>query len=1114
MPNRNVIITINYTPIKYYIKNIINGDGSIAIRNALQSEITEACYGDQIFVYHTAQNSTYLKELYYLDEQAQKTNLPIAENFSSFTMPNKNITIHAIFEVPNLSNFYVSKDYGNRTFILKSYSGNEANIIIPQYYVEKGISYRFAGLGDFCFYNTPTLESINVEFIDENKNGITVGENAFGRCFNLKKLEIGNIVSIAKDAFQDCYNLFNLDLSNCKVVGKSSLSNCKKIVNADLSSCIELEEQAFDSCQNLTNVLLSGEIKIIKSRTFIDCKNLKSINLENVASIGQYAFWGCESLQSIDISNCSTFEGDNNTFNNFYGCSSLIEVLNPKKLKVIPKDAFGNCKNLKLFDFSYCDTICAFAFYNCAFEIVDLSNVKKVEENAFIGCEKLEDCILGNNENLINGNSFGASYIRYIYIDKDYDGPFGQFITDKYTYVYDDVKNPNFKIYCTLPLNLITFQFDDGRIIDKSYYKGGSDVVVPTTFSDETYNYTFTNWKRYGYNDVLNPEDFKNIWADRIFVANDYSTTYVEYIIKFYYGYDYDSSGIIGDEGDIFKQITGQHYNQQIELPTPNPTRPSDIQHDFNFHTWQHNGEDVSNLVCTGDMAIVATYNATIRKYLISWYDATGNLIYSENLEYGTMPTFNSDDYSLPTKESEDSNYFTYVCTGWTPNLNNVECEAHYYPIFSKHYYEYSIEYYYGYDFDGSQQIGDAGDLITTKTYHYYDSIEGFKFSHTYSDFRNLYTFSQWDKILVGENVNDIFNQFSNYVLKVNALYDTEIIYYKISWVDGNGNEIYNEFYTYQETPTYNEELYGIPTKLQDNYYTYTFAYWDKQIEPVTKDEVYTATFNSIIRLYNITWIDGNDNVIYVDKLPYDSVITYNINKYGIPTKSKTEFYKYVFDKWENYEVGQKVTGDQTFYSTYLLYNTIKIVNENLQLIDVSNLPTINNAVVDISDLQDNSSLEIKFSNSTLIFDNNAMKFFKDSHKKCAEIIVNLNYDNTENKKFKQEFSFTISIILDNESINNLNGDYSVIINCQTKDSYGLWQNLDGEYQEVAHESVGDSLKFTTNKTGEFICGVKISKSNIGRNILIVVFAVLAIATISITITLVIKKKKFTNNNK
>ena len=91
------------------------------------------------------------------------------------------------------------------------------------------------------------------------------------------------------------------------------------------------------------------------------------------------------------------------------------------------------------------------------------------------------------------------------------------------------------------------------------------------------------------------------------------------------------------------------------------------------------------------------------------------------------------------------------------------------------------------------------------------------------------------------------------------------------------------------------------PVKSMDQRYVYQFTGWNLPI--VTKNAIYTATFQPILRYYQVT-LDGNGGLfelgetILIKTMTFDKMMS--IDNQGVvpPSKAKDNHYEYVFSEW------------------------------------------------------------------------------------------------------------------------------------------------------------------------------------------------------------------------
>lgn len=161
----------------------------------------------------------------------------------------------------------------------------------------------------------------------------TIGENAFGLCYNLKSVTIPNSVTcINGDAFTHC-------------TGLTSVTIPTKVTY--------IGHYAFFGCTSLTSLAIPGSVTFIGNEAFRCCSNLTSI----IVAEGNKVFDSRNNCNAIiETSTHTLIVGSNNTiipngvkcigFGAFDGCSGLTSVTLPGSVRSFESDAFDNCSNL------------------------------------------------------------------------------------------------------------------------------------------------------------------------------------------------------------------------------------------------------------------------------------------------------------------------------------------------------------------------------------------------------------------------------------------------------------------------------------------------------------------------------------------------------------------------------------------------------------------------------------------------------------------------------------------------------------------------------------------------------------------------------------------------
>ena len=115
---------------------------------------------------------------------------------------------------------------------------------------------------------------------------------------------------------------------------------------------------------------------------------------------------------------------------------------------------------------------------------------------------------------------------------------------------------------------------------------------------------------------------------------------------------------------------------------------------------------------------------------------------------------------------------------------------------------------------------------------------------------------------------------------------------FTITWQNENGEilEVDNNVH-YGNIPSYNGET---PTKEETEEFTYTFNSWSPKITTATGNTTYVATYTSQKRVYTITWLNYNNELIDTTEVEY-GVIPTHIE----PEREATAQYTYTFKSWE-----------------------------------------------------------------------------------------------------------------------------------------------------------------------------------------------------------------------
>lgn len=156
---------------------------------------------------------------------------------------------------------------------------------------------------------TSSLTIVNIPSVT------TIAKRAFNMNANLTTLNVGQLTFVGEEAFAGCKLLSNIDLSTVTEIASYAFEECESLTSIDLSSIKTLGEGAFYNATGIVSVnnLEKSELTSIPDRAF-NCysedgtasMSIENINLSNITSIGEYAFYGNGSLRNVNLSNVET----------------------------------------------------------------------------------------------------------------------------------------------------------------------------------------------------------------------------------------------------------------------------------------------------------------------------------------------------------------------------------------------------------------------------------------------------------------------------------------------------------------------------------------------------------------------------------------------------------------------------------------------------------------------------------------------------------------------------------------------------------------------------------------------------------------------------------------
>lgn len=212
------------------------------------------------------------------------------------------------------------------------------------------------GDGELSVEEAGKVTDVNNVFT-ENKEIVTFGEFKY----------FTGIEDLAERAFLECSNLVSIELpASITYIGKNAFRFCYVLALQNLPDGIQrIGDGAFKYCYELRITELPSQLDSIDRSVFLECHNIRLKKLPaNIKSIGVGSFENCTSLEISEIPDAVRKIGETA----FSGCVGIKSLVLPKELTKIPSKAFSNC-HFK--------------------EITIQENVKLIESDAFVGCDRL-----------------------------------------------------------------------------------------------------------------------------------------------------------------------------------------------------------------------------------------------------------------------------------------------------------------------------------------------------------------------------------------------------------------------------------------------------------------------------------------------------------------------------------------------------------------------------------------------------------------------------------------------------------------------------------------------------------------------------------------------------
>lgn len=291
--------------------------------------------------------------------------------------------------------------------------------------------------------------------------------------------------------------------------------------------------------------------------------------------------------------------------------------------------------------------------------------------------------------------------------------------------------------------------------------------------------------------------------------------------------------------GEVMLQSGFYNHGAPVALPTA-PTKDADNYYTYAFAGWDTNNDgkvDVKpdgRLIANDDIVCRAVFDKTFIDYTITFMGRGNTVISTAKYHYGDL-------IKVPEVPAVRDGQFRYVFEAWEPEFSSaVAGNATYTARYTTETARYNVKFVDG---DGkilSETEYNYGDLVTTPT------LTPTKAADT----AYTYTFTGWDKPLGMVTGDTVYT----------AQFKSEYIDYTVRFIGYDGRELESGKYHYGDIPRPSDAI--DTAKPADDMYEYTFTGWDHEIVGVTGDTEYKAQYDSVKRVYTVTFFN-DDGVVY-----------------------------------------------------------------------------------------------------------------------------------------------------------------------------------------------------------------------------------------------------------
>jgi hypothetical protein len=292
------------------------------------------------------------------------------------------------------------------------------------------------------------------------------------------------------------------------------------------------------------------------------------------------------------------------------------------------------------------------------------------------------------------------------------------------------------------------------------------------------------------------------------------------------------------------------------------PVKTKTAQYTYSFKGWDLEIADVSE-----NATYKAVFDSVANKYNIVFKNYDGTVLKDSIYTYGTVASAVIKPAN-PRKPATAK--YSYTFKGWTPTIAKVTGNAAYTAVFDSVVNKYLVTF-------------KQGSTVLRKDSLVYGSMPTApSITLPKNTMKYTYTFVGWDPYVISVTGAATYN----------AVIDSSLNKYSIVFKNYDGTVIRESMFAFGTAASAIKP--ANPKRSSTANFTYSFKDWTPTVIDVKKAATYTAVFDSTIRTYTITFMNGNTKLQTVD-VEYGKMPKYTGKT---PTKSSNDKYSYTFVGW------------------------------------------------------------------------------------------------------------------------------------------------------------------------------------------------------------------------